>query len=191
MSHFKPPCINPTAPSIFFFKLTPPTPPTPLSMCLSFSLFTCMYSMLVLLLWFSHVSLLNLDLYLDGKNLMDLIPRSCKFPLAVVHYTQVLSMESLQKEGVISEPFRPDSGRQPITGVWQEKKLLEVLRNISLAGIWSCCAESLMMLSVKWCFQGLYFSVSLLKLSKNITCCYSNLHMNNLYAANSKIQSWV
>ncbi|XP_075893208.1 protein CFAP20DC isoform X2 [Nelusetta ayraudi] len=52
------------------------------------------------------------DLSLDGENLMDLIPRSCKFPLDVVHYTQVLSMESLQKEGVISEPFRPDSASE-------------------------------------------------------------------------------
>lgn len=121
-----------------------------------------MYSMLVLLsMVLTRLSLLNLDLYLDGKNLMDLIPRSCKFPLAVVHYTQVLSMESLQKEGVISEPFRPDSGRQPITGVWQERKLLEVWETFPSPGFCGCCAESLMMLSVKWCFQGLYFSISL------------------------------
>lgn len=73
-----------------------------------------------------HISLLNLDLSLDGENLMDLIPRSCKFPLDVVHYTQVLSMESLQKEGVISEPLRPDSGRQPIAQFDRRKTLISL-----------------------------------------------------------------
>lgn len=120
MSHFKPPCINPTALAISFFS-------TALSFPLSLSFFSSLFHLCILcecfIQWFSHVSLLNLDLSLDGENLMDLIPRSCKFPLDVVHYTQVLSMGSLQKEGIISELFRPDSGRQPITGVWQEKKL--------------------------------------------------------------------
>lgn len=157
MPRFQPPCINPTAASIFFNSLSP---------CLWIHLSHCLPERI--LCWcFCYASRtfspLNLDFSLDGESLMDLIPRSCKFPLNVVHHAQVLSMESLQREGVISEPFRPDSGRQPITAVWQEEKLLELSRNISLTRIWSCRAESLMMLSVKWCFQGLYLSTSLLK----------------------------
>lgn len=67
-----------------------------------------MYLWFFLLSWnWTHF---NLDMFLNGAGLMDLIPRSCQFPPDVQHITQMLNMENLQKAEMSAGLVKSDCG---------------------------------------------------------------------------------
>nr|XP_046239497.1 uncharacterized protein C3orf67 homolog isoform X5 [Scatophagus argus] len=45
------------------------------------------------------------DVFLSGAGLMDLIPRSCRFPPDVSHVTLVLNMDNLQRTGLLNSDY--------------------------------------------------------------------------------------
>lgn len=70
--------------------------------------------MLWCILWSGQIadcSHFNLDMFLSGAVIMDLIPRSCQFPPNVNQFTQVFDIENLQKADKRAGHLNSDSGR--------------------------------------------------------------------------------
>ncbi|XP_034388150.1 uncharacterized protein C3orf67 homolog isoform X2 [Cyclopterus lumpus] len=77
----------------------------------------------------------NDDMFLSGAGIMDLIPRSCRFPPDVNHVTQVLNMDHLQKAdmrpGLLSSDCVPDHSTTAISTGYRRSRPQGVLHKAS------------------------------------------------------------
>nr|XP_046239494.1 uncharacterized protein C3orf67 homolog isoform X2 [Scatophagus argus] len=71
------------------------------------------------------------DVFLSGAGLMDLIPRSCRFPPDVSHVTLVLNMDNLQRTGLLNSDYVSDQSAAARSTGCRSTRIQSVLHTAS------------------------------------------------------------